>query len=78
MRLLNASNIDYDVQIIDSDELFKKLNQKSNHHTFPQIFVDDEFFGGFDELSNLYKKDSLKSFKWFVILIIPIFSLFFF
>ena len=63
IRLLKASNINYDVQIIDSDELFKKLNQKSNHNTFPQIFVDDNFFGGFDELSNLYKKDSLKSFK---------------
>ena len=63
IRLLNSSNIDHDVELIRSDEEFEKLNSITNHHTFPQIFLDDQFFGGYDELSDQYKKDLLKSLR---------------
>ena len=42
---------------------FKALNLISNHETFPQIFLDNKFFGGYDDLSNQFKIDSLNSFR---------------
>ena len=63
LRLLNSSDINYDVEIIKNDEDFKIVNKISKHETFPQIFVDGSFFGGYDELSDLYRKNSLNSFK---------------
>ena len=63
IRLLNSSNIDHDVELIGSDKEFEKLNLITNHLTFPQIFLDDQFFGGYDELSDQYKKDLLKSLR---------------
>ena len=42
---------------------FKKLWLKVAHNTFPQIFLDNKFFGGYDELSEQAKLDNLISFK---------------
>ncbi len=63
IRLLNSLSIPHEVNIIDNDESFQKINLKSNHNTFPQIFLDDKFFGGYDELSEQAKLDKLCSFK---------------
>ena len=63
VRLLNASDIIFDVEIIESDKQFEALNLISNQNTFPQIFLDDNFYGGYDRLFENYKKDSLKSLK---------------
>ena len=41
----------------------KKIMVQSNHNTFPQIFLDNEFFGGYDELSEQAKLDNLGLFK---------------
>ncbi len=63
IRLLNSFNIPHEVVLIDNDESFQKIMVKSNHNTFPQIFLDDKFFGGYDELSEQAKLDNLISFK---------------
>ena len=63
IRLLNSLSIPYEVTLIDNDENFKKIMLKSKHNTFPQIFLDDNFFGGYDELSEQAKLDRLSSFK---------------
>ncbi len=62
-RLLNSLSIPHDVTLIDNDESFQKIMAKSGHNTFPQIFLDNKFFGGYDELSEKAKLDNLSSFK---------------
>ena len=61
--MLDSLSITYEAILIENDIDFKKVNALSNHNTFPQIFLDDVFFGGYDELSKQAKYDYLKSFK---------------
>ena len=63
IRLLNSLSIPHEVILIDNDESFQKIMVKSKHNTFPQIFLDDKFFGGYDELSEQAKLNKLNSFK---------------
>ena len=63
IRLLDSLSIKYEAILIENDQDFQKVNSLSNHNTFPQIFLDDVFFGGYDELSKQAKYDYLNSFK---------------
>jgi len=63
LRLLESLTISYEAILIENDKEFQKVNSLSNHNTFPQIFLDDKFFGGYDQLSNQAKFDYLNSFK---------------
>ena len=63
IRLLDSLSITYDAILIENDKDFQKVNSLSNHNTFPQIFLDDVFFGGYDELSKQAKYDYLKEFR---------------
>ena len=63
IRLLTSLSIPHEVNLIDNDEKFQKIMAKSGHNTFPQIFLDNEFFGGYDELLEQSKLDNLSSFK---------------
>ena len=63
IRLLDSLSIPYEAIFIESDKDFQKVNSLSNHNTFPQIFLDNVFFGGYDELLTQAKFDHLNSFK---------------
>ena len=63
IRLLNSLSIPHEVILIDNDESFQKIMVKSKHNTFPQIFLDNKFIGGYDELSEQARVDKLDSFK---------------
>ena len=63
IRLLDSFSINYEAILIENDQDFQNVNSLSNHNTFPQIFLDDSFFGGYDELSKQAKDDNLNSFK---------------
>ena len=63
IRLLDSLSISYEEILIDNDQDFNRVKSLSNHNTFPQIFLDDVFFGGYDELSKQAKFDYLNSFK---------------
>ena len=63
IRLLDSLSIPYQGILIENDQDFQKVNSLSNHNTFPQIFLDDVFIGGYDELSKQAKYDYLKSFR---------------
>ena len=63
IRLLNTLSIPHEAVLIDNDENFQKIMAQSSHNTFPQIFLDNKFFGGYDELSEQAKFDNLSSFK---------------
>ena len=62
-RLLNSLSIPYQSILVENDEGFQKVMNQSKHNTFPQIFLDNRFFGGYDELSKQAKLDYLRSFK---------------
>ena len=61
--MLDSLSIFYKAILIENDQEFKKVKSLSNHDYFPQIFLDDIFFGGYDELSKEAKFDYLNSFK---------------
>ena len=63
IRLLNSLSIKHEIIMIENDEIFQKVMNQSNHNTFPQIFLDNSFFGGYDELLKQSHIDSLNSFK---------------
>ena len=63
VRLLNSLSIHHEDILIDNDVSFQKVMNQSNHNTFPQIFLDNTFFGGYDELSRQAKLDNLESFN---------------
>ena len=62
-KILTNEGLDFNEIIIDDkpdlrEEMIKRAHGK---HTVPQIFFDDESIGGFDQLSILKKKQSIKS-----------------
>ena len=63
IRLLNSLSVPHEVILIDNDESFQKIMVKSKHNTFPQIFLDNKFIGGYDELSEQARLDKLDSLK---------------
>ena len=63
IRLLNSLSIPHEAILIENDKDFQMVSNKSSHNTFPQIFLDNTFFGGYEELSKQAKLDYLKSFK---------------
>ena len=53
LDLFEDSHIKYNSYVITNDEEFKEISSKSSISTFPQIFINNRFFGGYSELSNL-------------------------
>lgn len=43
----------------EAPEVRVDLTQKTNHRTVPQIFINDQFIGGFDQLYALEKDGKL-------------------
>jgi glutaredoxin 3 len=53
-RLLDSKQVDYHEIPVDSDEEQRQIMmQRSQRHTVPQIFINDEPIGGCDELYDL-------------------------
>ncbi len=61
--MLDLLFITHNVILIKKNQEFKKDKSLGNLETFPEIFIDDIFFGGYDELSKQVKFDYLNSFK---------------
>lgn len=52
--LLRANGLDFEEIDISSDRVRAlEMIERSGRRTVPQIFIDDEPIGGFDELSNM-------------------------
>ena len=53
-RLLDARGIDYDeIDVAEDPALRADLVRRTGRRTVPQIFIDDEPIGGFEELAAL-------------------------
>ncbi len=60
-RLLKAKGVQFEEINIDEDEAFmiNKLAERSGIYTVPQIYVDNEFIGGCDDLYQLERQNKL-------------------
>lgn len=63
--LLKQRSVAYEeVSVLDSDDnTWDQLYEKSGMRTVPQIFVDGEILGGYQELRELDQQDQLASLK---------------
>tara|TARA_Y100001968_G_scaffold323541_1_gene361398 strand:- start:448 stop:1059 length:612 start_codon:yes stop_codon:yes gene_type:complete len=59
IKLLESSHIKYNSHVITNDEEFKRISNQTSISTFPQIFINNRFIGGYSELSNLSVKGDL-------------------
>lgn len=61
-KLLEDEGIDYsEIDITDKRDKLKELALETNCSTVPQIFVDNRFIGGCDDLVALYEKGDLNN-----------------
>ena len=60
-QLLERKGVTYTEINLDQEEpeVRIELTKKTNHRTVPQIFINDQFIGGFDQLYALEKEGKL-------------------
>tara|TARA_Y100001968_G_scaffold313156_1_gene337065 strand:+ start:30094 stop:30711 length:618 start_codon:yes stop_codon:yes gene_type:complete len=63
IRLLKGLNIPYKQIVVKGDEDFNLINNITKVNTFPQIFIDDIFVGGYDSLLMLNQSGDLNKYK---------------
>lgn len=60
-NLLTEHGLEYtEVALDGKDDELKALRDRTGQRTVPQIFIDDQFIGGFSELSALNAAGGLK------------------
>lgn len=61
VQILNSLNVEYEtVNILENDSLRQGLKEYSSWPTFPQLYIDGEFFGGCDITVEAYQKGELQ------------------
>ena len=60
-QLVERKGVAYTEINLDKEEpeVRLELTKKTNHRTVPQIFINDQFIGGFDQLYALEKEGKL-------------------
>lgn len=60
-QLLQRKGIEYKEVNLSNEapEVRTELTQRTNHRTVPQIFINDQFIGGFDQLYALDREGKL-------------------
>ena len=59
LKLVDSFDIIHNSYLITNDEDFTIISNKTSISTFPQIFINNQFIGGYSELSNLSVKGEL-------------------
>ncbi len=54
---LESAKIEYEEIILQTSEEFDAIKQKTGQMTVPQVFIDDEFIGGNDDLEVWLEKN---------------------
>ena len=60
IRMLRILQVAHEITVIKNEDDFKSLNKITNYTTFPQIFMNGEFIGGYSELAELHSSGRLK------------------
>lgn len=59
-NLLNSKNAEFiDIPVDSAPELRREMSRLSGQQTVPQIWIDDQHIGGFDDLAMLERQGSL-------------------
>jgi len=59
-RLLENKGAEYEVLRIDNDgKLYEEMLTRSQRRTVPQIFINDQHIGGYDDLAKLDREGGL-------------------
>ncbi len=61
IRMLRTLQIAHVIKVIKNDNNYKSLNKITNYTSFPQIFIDGEFIGGYSELAEMHFSGKLIS-----------------
>jgi len=59
IRMLRTLQVAHEIKVIKNDNDFKSLNKITNYTSFPQIFINGEFIGGYSELAELHSSGKL-------------------
>ena len=59
IRMLRTLQVAHEIIVIKNDNDFKSLNKVTNYSSFPQIFIDGKFIGGYSELAELHSTGRL-------------------
>ncbi|CAG9462047.1 unnamed protein product [Pedinophyceae sp. YPF-701] len=60
VQILNQYGVPYeDVNVLDSEEVRSGMKEYSMWPTFPQVYIDGEFFGGCDIMMEAYQDGTL-------------------
>ena len=60
LKKLDEKGVSYEnINVRENQELFKAIMAKTGWDTVPQIFIDDQFIGGCDDLHALDRKGEL-------------------
>ena len=61
IRMLRILQVAHEITVIKNEDDFKSLNKITNYTTFPQIFMNGEFIGGYSELAELHSSGKLNN-----------------
>ena len=61
IRMLRTLQVEHEIIVIKNDNDFKSLNKITNYSSFPQIFINEEFIGGYSELAELHSSGKLNN-----------------
>ena len=61
VRIVRTLGLPHRISLIETEEAFLNLKKRSNSASFPQIFIDDKFIGGYAELVDLNGSGKLKT-----------------
>jgi glutaredoxin len=60
-RLLDNLGVDYEeIDVTNAPEVREQLVEETGQKTVPQIFIDGESIGGYDELNELHQNGQLE------------------
>lgn len=61
VRVLEKAGADFEeIDVVDDEAAYTKLKKETGHQTVPQVFIGDEFIGGFDDLNALRASGELE------------------
>ncbi len=63
LRLLRSVDASFNLLTIDNDQSFELLSKRSKMTTFPQVFIDGDFIGGYEQLAELHRTGKLTDFR---------------
>ena len=63
LRLLRTLDLPHTVDTVNDDAAFSRWQTRSGMRTFPQVFIDGELLGGYDDLASLHASGKLEQLR---------------